>query len=252
MVKLQLRKNEERGSFQSNTITAKYSFSFSDYISSKHRGHGSLQVLNEDTISSKGGFEMHEHENFEILSYIISGELEHIDDMGNRELVKKGMIQFTSAGRGIRHSEKNISKKKCHLLQLWIAPLEFNLTPKYQTLSYNKLKSINQFLPIASPITKILSDTVGVNANCYISCLVLQTNDEVIYKFLNTYNPSRKVYIHLIENQSNSSICWLNNDFKLSSGDGAYLDKFQANESKLLFKKEGEQNLELLVFEMYK
>lgn len=93
-----------------------------------------IKVLNEDFIKAKNGFNTHKHENYEIFTYMISGELQHRDSMDNVEIVKRGDVQFTSAGSGIEHSEQNRhSSKQVHLLQIWITPSQSGLTPLYTT-----------------------------------------------------------------------------------------------------------------------
>ena len=108
-----------------------FSFSFADYYDPANLNWGALRVLNDDTIAPHSGFETHPHRDMEIITYVLSGELEHKDSFGHRGVVNAGGIQYMSAGTGIEHSEKNAGDSPLHLLQMWVLPRKTGLPPNY-------------------------------------------------------------------------------------------------------------------------
>lgn len=129
---LQIRPSEERGSADYGWLKAQYSFSFSEYYDSNHVGFSALRVINEDYVVPTKGFGMHGHQNMEIITYILEGELSHRDSIGNEAKILKGQVQKMSAGSGVRHSEFNSSvNSTTHLLQIWIEPNIKDIHPEY-------------------------------------------------------------------------------------------------------------------------
>ncbi|MEZ5671725.1 MAG: pirin family protein [Thiotrichaceae bacterium] len=128
-----LRPASERGHFQNDWLDSYHSFSFAEYHDPNYMNFRSLRVINDDRIAPGGGFAMHGHRDMEIITYVISGELAHKDSLGNGSVIRRGEIQYMSAGSGIRHSEYNPSSTQpVHLLQIWIQPAQPNLPPNYQ------------------------------------------------------------------------------------------------------------------------
>lgn len=125
----------QRGSANHGWLRSFFSFSFAGYYDPSFMSFGPLRVINEDRVSPRTGFPTHPHANAEIFSYVLDGELTHKDSMGNIEILKRGEVQFTSAGSGVRHSEYNDNaKSECHFLQIWYTPNQRNLPPKYYTI----------------------------------------------------------------------------------------------------------------------
>lgn len=127
-----VRRSDERGHAEHGWLDTYHSFSFADYFDMKHMNFRALRVLNEDRIGPGEGFGTHPHDNMEILTYVIDGELEHQDSMGHREVIHAGEFQSMTAGTGITHSEYNASRSKpVHLVQIWIKPGQRGLKPGY-------------------------------------------------------------------------------------------------------------------------
>ena len=129
---LTLRKGTERGQADHGWLLAKHSFSFADYYDPSHMHYRTLRVINEDRVAAGQGFGTHPHRDMEIITYILDGQLQHKDSMGNGRIIETGDFQYMSAGSGVQHSEFNPSREnKVHLLQIWIVPDAKGLTPRY-------------------------------------------------------------------------------------------------------------------------
>jgi redox-sensitive bicupin YhaK (pirin superfamily) len=122
----------ERGVAEHGWLHARFSFSFANYYDPKHCGFHSLVVMNNDVIEPGGGFGTHPHKNAEIFTFVLSGELEHRDSMGNGSVIHPGNLQYMSAGSGVTHSEFNPSSKEpTELYQIWMSPKENGGEPRY-------------------------------------------------------------------------------------------------------------------------
>ncbi len=127
------RPAETRGTSDHGWLQARFTFSFADYFDPDHMGYKSLRVMNNDTIQPGGGFPTHPHSDMEIFTYVIDGELEHRDSMGNGSIIEAGNLQYMSAGSGVTHSEFNPSRKHCtHLYQIWLRPDQPGGEPRYE------------------------------------------------------------------------------------------------------------------------
>ena len=128
-----LRKAQDRGTADHGWLHAKFTFSFANYYDPEHCGFHSLVVMNNDIIEPGGGFGKHPHENAEIFTYVISGQLEHQDSMGNGSIIYPGNLQYMSAGEGVYHSEYNPSdNEQVELYQIWMLPNQKGGKPRYE------------------------------------------------------------------------------------------------------------------------
>ena len=141
-----------RGHANHGWLDSKHSFSFANYYNPERMQFGVLRVLNDDTVAAGMGFGKHAHDNMEIISIPLAGDLEHADSMGNTTVIKNGDIQVMSAGTGITHSEYNKNKdQEVKFLQIWIFPNKQNVAPRYDQITLNLADRHNQLQQIISP-----------------------------------------------------------------------------------------------------
>ncbi|PSR80355.1 hypothetical protein PHLCEN_2v6740 [Hermanssonia centrifuga] len=151
-VRLVPRRSDERGNADHGWLKTFHTFSFAGYQEDGHDHFGCLRVMNEDRVEAHTGFGTHGHREFEIFSYVVSGELEHGDSMGNQEILKRGDLQMTSAGTGIRHSEKAHGSKPVHFLQIWSVPSQSGLSPQYFTRHFPDEEKRDKWAQIVAPV----------------------------------------------------------------------------------------------------
>lgn len=147
-----LHKANERGHADYGWLNARHSFSFARWYNPERIQFGVLRVLNDDTIAAGMGFGTHPHDNMEIITIPLEGDLAHKDSMGNSATIKTGDVQVMSAGTGIEHSEFNPnSDQQTNLFQIWLFPKIQNVTPRYQQITLNIINQKNNFAQILSP-----------------------------------------------------------------------------------------------------
>ena len=152
MFKSILHKAATRGFEDHGWLKSYHTFSFADYYDPERMNFGALRVLNDDYIEAGMGFGIHPHNNMEIITIPLEGDLEHKDSMGNTAVIKHGDIQVMSAGTGIRHSEYNNNKDNfVKLLQIWVIPNKQGVTPRYDQITLNESDRLNKFQQIVSP-----------------------------------------------------------------------------------------------------
>lgn len=151
-MKTVLHQSSSRGHANHGWLDTNHTFSFAHYFNPERVHFGALRVLNDDFVEGGMGFGRHPHDNMEIISIPLSGDLEHKDSMGNTTVIKQNDVQIMSAGSGVEHSEYNKNKdKKVNFLQLWIFPKERNITPRYDQKTFLPEDRINKLQLIVSP-----------------------------------------------------------------------------------------------------
>ena len=151
-MKTVVHKAATRGHANHGWLDSNHSFSFANYHNPERMNFGVLRVLNDDQVDKGMGFGAHPHDNMEIISIPLEGDLEHKDSMGNTTVIRSGDVQAMSAGTGIQHSEYNKSKEEhVKFLQIWLFPKQRNVTPRYDQISIKDLKKKNELYQILSP-----------------------------------------------------------------------------------------------------
>lgn len=151
-MKTLIHKSDTRGNANHGWLNSYHTFSFANYYNPERMNFGVLRVLNDDTVQAGMGFGTHPHDNMEIISIPLEGDLEHKDSMGNVAVIKEGDLQVMSAGSGVTHSEYNKNKDKdVKFLQIWIFPREKNLTPRYDQITIRDIEKENEFYQVVSP-----------------------------------------------------------------------------------------------------
>jgi quercetin 2,3-dioxygenase len=147
-----LHRADTRGHANHGWLNSHHSFSFANYYNPERMNFGMLRVLNDDVVAGGMGFGTHPHQNMEIISIPLEGDLQHMDNMGNSTVIKQGDVQIMSAGTGVSHSEynKNLAED-VKFLQIWIIPREQNVAPRYDQISVADISKKNQLNQIVSP-----------------------------------------------------------------------------------------------------
>jgi len=210
---IRIRKSNDRGHADHGWLKTHHTFSFASYFDPAHTKFRSLRVINEDWIQGGEGFGTHPHENMEIITYVIEGEVEHKDSMGNGSVIKHGELQRMTAGTGITHSEFNPSSKDTHLLQIWIYPERADLDPGYEQKDFSKLWSPNELALVASQCGRRGSLVVHQDMELYRAAL--ETGVQVEYELAF----HRYAWLQVI---SGGVIL---NGYDLNAGDGAAVDE---------------------------
>ncbi len=169
-----IRRGSERGHFNHGWLDTYHTFSFGDYFDPQHVQFGSLRVINEDRVAPGKGFGMHGHRDMEIVTYVLSGALEHRDSLGNGSVLRPGELQRMTAGRGIRHSEFNPSTDEpVHLYQIWLLPDRQGLEPGYEQNAFDPQVRQGAWQLVASPDAADGSLMIHQDARIYLADLAV-------------------------------------------------------------------------------
>jgi len=175
---IRIRPSDERGSAELDWLQSRHTFSFADYHDPRYMGFRTLRVINEDRVAPGKGFGLHPHRDMEIVTWVLSGALEHRDSLGNGSVIRPGDAQRMSAGSGIVHSEMNPSPDEpVHLLQIWILPEKRGITPGYEERRFDEASRRGKLKLIASPDGAEDSLVIHTDARVYDG--VLDRGDEV-------------------------------------------------------------------------
>jgi len=205
-----LHKADSRGDANHGWLHSKHTFSFASYYNPERMNFGVLRVLNDDTVAGGMGFGTHPHDNMEIISIPLSGDLEHKDSMNNVTVIKNGDIQVMSAGTGIQHSEYNKNKdSEVKFLQIWVFPNKKNVTPRYDQITLNIADRKNKLQQILSPNSD--DDGVWIHQNAWFHLANFDKGTTTNYDFKNKENG-----LYIFNLKGNLKI----NDQSISTRDG--------------------------------
>jgi quercetin 2,3-dioxygenase len=189
-------------------------FSFSDYNDPNNMNWGALRVFNDDVVQGGGGFGEHPHRDMEIVTYVLEGELEHQDNLGNKGVIKPGEVQVMSAGKGIVHAEYNHSKTvPAHFLQLWIMPRTRGQKPRWEQRQFSPKQREGKLMAVVSDGS--VPDTMHIDQNAVIYVGALKAGQEMTQEI----GKDRKGYLFLI------SGALAVNDSPLKAGDQARIEE---------------------------
>jgi redox-sensitive bicupin YhaK (pirin superfamily) len=277
--KIVARPSKTRGSANHGWLKTKHSFSFGGWYDPKYTQFGSLRVLNEDRVEPGEGFPTHFHQNAEIFSYVLSGELTHRDSMlkAGAESTDKAKffrlhrndVQFTTGGRGISHSEYNEHEKDwVHFLQIWALPWKRNLPPAYHTQTFTEEDKRKDFVTIITPLKAgpnatqedekraipAKEGTIPIHADLVFSAGIVPAGNTFTYKIgggdVVSSKSDRKVYIHVPETKGGKAKIRLDGreDTVLGEGDAAFVTNVNVNDD-LKFESIGDVEAEVVVLD---
>jgi hypothetical protein len=190
-------KASQRGFADHGWLKAAHSFSFANYFDNEKIHFGKLRVLNDDLISPARGFELHPHQDMEIITIPLSGTLRHTDNMGNEEIISTGEVQVMSAGTGIWHSEFNASNTKdLSLFQIWIFTIKKGLKPGYNQKRFDETERVGKWQLLVSPNGQ--NNVLSINQSAYISIIEFSSENSTVY---NLNEQGNGVYFMLIEGE---------------------------------------------------
>lgn len=189
--------SDSRGYANHGWLEARHSFSFASWYQPDRLHFGALRVLNDDIIQGGMGFGTHPHDNMEIVTIPLKGDLEHKDSMGNSAVIREGDIQVMSAGTGVQHSEYNNSPdKEINLFQLWLFPNKQNVKPRYDQLPIRSLHQKNEFFQILSPSAN--DQGVWIHQDAWMHILDADQDQSFDYVL---QSPENGVYLIVIEGE---------------------------------------------------
>ena len=175
-------------------LDSHFHFSFADYCNPQNIQFGILRVVNDDLVQPNTGFDTHPHENMEIISYVIDGELTHADSMENKRTLTRGQVQYMSAGTGVTHSEYNLGSNLLRFLQIWILPDKKGYKPIYGDYPFNWSDRENKWLPIATGSDN-QETPIHIHADINVYAAEIAQGNNLEFEV----NTGRQAYLVLIE-----------------------------------------------------
>jgi len=231
-----LRKSNDRGHADHGWLNTYHTFSFASYYDPKNMGYGPLRVINDDVVAPAKGFGTHGHNDMEILTWVLNGQLEHKDSMGNHGVINPGELQRMSAGTGVRHSEFNASQTEpVHLLQIWIEPEREGITPSYEQTSF-PAEGRDGKLQLLAARKSNGSGAVTIHQDASLHVADLRKGQSVSH----TLDKGRRAWVHVAYGDVDV------NGNKLSAGDAVAIE----NESTVLLSGLNEKSAQVLLFDL--
>lgn len=230
---IRLRRSADRGHFDHGWLNTYHTFSFSRYYDPRHMGFRSLRVINEDWIAPGQGFGTHDHDNMEIVTYVLEGELAHRDSLGSGDVIRAGELQRMTAGTGISHSEFNASgAESVHLYQIWLLPERAGLEPSYEQKAFPQEERQGRLRLVASPDGSDGSLMIRQDARLYLGSI--DSDRELTH----TLASNRHAWLQVLRGNANV------NNVALSAGDGTAV----SDESSLVIRVDSPA--EVLLFDL--
>lgn len=228
-----LRRAGERGHANHGWLDSYHTFSFGQYYDPKHLGFSNLRVINDDTVAPGGGFATHGHQDMEIISYVLSGALEHRDSMGNGSVIRPGDVQRMSAGIGVTHSEYNHSSTEpVHFLQIWLEPNQLGVQPAYDQLHFPLAERLGRVVLLVSPDGH--DGSIATHQDTLLYSTLLDEGQSVSQPIA----PGRRAYVHMARGSG------LVNGETLLAGDGIAIEK------SVVVHLQGLHQAEILMFDL--
>lgn len=188
-----LHKSEKRGHANHGWLDSYHSFSFAGYHDPSKMNFGALRVLNDDTVAPGFGFGRHSHDNMEIVSIPLAGDLHHNDSTGRDKIIRQGDVQIMSAGRGIEHSEKNAhSDREVKFLQIWVFPKEKDIEPRYEQKTFPLKDRQNRWQTVVAPDD---TQALWINQDAWFTLGFFQAGRSARYEL---HNINNGVYVFMI------------------------------------------------------
>ncbi|HET7501298.1 MAG TPA: pirin family protein [Kofleriaceae bacterium] len=228
-----VRRSGERGHAEHGWLDSRHTFSFAGYYDPSHMGFRALRVINEDRVAAGKGFDRHSHRDMEIISYVLSGGLEHRDSMGTGTVIRPGDVQRMSAGTGVTHSEFNASTRDpVHFLQIWLLPDKRGIAPSYEQKSFSQDDKAGRLRLVASRDGH--DDSVRIHTDAALWAGVFGSGQTAEHSLA----PGRHAWVHLVRGKARI------NDIELTAGDAVALSEERT------VRIEGIDDAELLVFDL--
>ncbi|KAF2161071.1 hypothetical protein M409DRAFT_69940 [Zasmidium cellare ATCC 36951] len=259
-LKISKRPWNSRGHADHGWLYTFHTFSFASYYDPSHESFGPLRVINEDRVERGTGFGKHSHKEFGIWSYILSGELEHRDSMGNLEKLRRGEVQFTNAGTGISHSEYNRNEEEdCHFIQIWSKLDKRGLKPSYCTRKYPDEMKRDRLVRIIESSERHNGkegphEPIEIHADLSMDASILSPGKKVVHEVVGKEGEERNVYLHVVmstgRTQPKAGGAKIKvGDVVLGEGDGAYVTGAKGSGT-IEVESVGEKEAEFLLFDM--
>jgi redox-sensitive bicupin YhaK (pirin superfamily) len=230
---LTLRPAQQRGHANHGWLDSWHTFSFANYYDDAHMGFRSLRVINDDIVAAQRGFGAHPHQDMEILTYVLAGELTHQDSTGAKGVLRPGIIQRMSAGTGVVHSEMNRGQQPVHLLQIWIEPAVRGVRPRYDDKDFPLAERRDRLRLLASGDGR--DGSLAIHQDADLLAGVLADGVEVRHAL----KPGRAAWVQVARGALDL------NGQAMSAGDGAAIE----DEAQLTIRARGGE-AEVLLFDL--
>ena len=232
-MKTTIYKSDSRGNADHGWLKSRHTFSFANYHNPERNNFGLLRVFNDDIVQGGEGFGAHPHDNMEIVSIPLKGELAHKDSTGTKEVIRTNDVQIMSAGSGLTHSEFNNSEKdEVDFLQIWVFPKEKNIKPRYEQKTFSPEQRKNQFETVVSPED---GGSLWINQDAYFSLANIDGGNHLSYKVKKKGNG---IFIFIISGEAETA------GIKLEKRDSIGIEETEEIEIK------ASDNTELLLIEV--